>query len=66
MTAIEDAFYGALLRGKKSGELKGVREPRAMARFLYNSFQGLTLMAKATQDRKVLDDVVRVTLSVLD
>jgi hypothetical protein len=37
-----------------------------MARFLYNSFQGLTLMAKATQDRKVLDDVVRVTLSVLD
>jgi TetR/AcrR family transcriptional repressor of nem operon len=66
MAAIEDAFYGALLRGKKSGELKEVREPRAMARFLYNSFQGLTLMAKATQDRKVLEDVVRVTLSVLD
>ncbi|MCA1578702.1 MAG: TetR/AcrR family transcriptional regulator [Acidobacteria bacterium] len=66
MAAIEDAFHGALLRGKKSGELKGVREPRAMARFLYNSFQGLTLMAKATPDRKVLEDVVRVTLSVLD
>ncbi|HSD47585.1 MAG TPA: TetR family transcriptional regulator C-terminal domain-containing protein [Pyrinomonadaceae bacterium] len=66
MAAIEEAFYRALMRGKKDGELKTVREPRAMARFLYNSFQGLTLMAKATQDRKVLEDVVKVTLSVLD
>lgn len=66
MAAIEEAFYRALLRGKKAGELKTLREPRAMARFLYNSFQGLTLMAKATQDRKVLEDVVKVTLSVLD
>lgn len=66
MAAIEEAFYRALLRGKKEGELKGVREPRAMARFLYNSFQGLVLMSKATQDRKALDDIVKVTLSVLD
>ena len=66
MAAIEEAFYRALLRGKKEGELKGVREPRAMARFLYNSFQGLVLMSKATQDRKTLDDIVKVTLSVLD
>ena len=66
IAAIEEAFYRALLRGKKEGELKGVREPRAMARFLYNSFQGLVLMSKATQDRKTLDDIVKVTLSVLD
>jgi TetR/AcrR family transcriptional repressor of nem operon len=66
MAAIEDAFYRALLRGKKDGELKEVREPRAVARFLYSSFQGLVLMAKATQDRKTLEDVVKVTLSVLD
>ncbi len=66
MAAIEDAFYRALLRGKKDGELKGVREPRAVARFLYSSFQGLVLMAKAKRDRRTLEDVVRVTLSVLD
>ncbi|HEX7333277.1 MAG TPA: TetR/AcrR family transcriptional regulator [Pyrinomonadaceae bacterium] len=66
MAAIEEAFYRALVRGKKEGELKGVREPRAMARFLYNSFQGLVLMSKATPDRKTLEDVVKVTLSVLD
>jgi TetR/AcrR family transcriptional regulator, transcriptional repressor for nem operon len=66
MAAIEDALYRALLRGKKEGELKGVRAPRAVARFLYSNFQGLVLMAKATQDRKTLEDIVKVTLSVLD
>src|SRR6266567_3686326 len=45
---------------------KGVRDPRAVARFLYSSIQGLSLMAKATQDRRKLEDVVKVTLSVLD
>jgi TetR/AcrR family transcriptional repressor of nem operon len=62
----EGAFYRALLRGKKEGELEGVRDPRAVARFLCSSLQGLMLMAKATQDRKTLEDVVKVTLSVLD
>ena len=66
MAAAEGAFYRALLRGKKEGELKGVRDPRAVARFLCSTMQGLVLMAKATQDRKTLDDVVKVTLSVLD
>jgi TetR/AcrR family transcriptional repressor of nem operon len=66
MAAAEEAFYRALLRGKKEGELKVVLDPRAVARFLYSSFQGLVLMAKATRDRKTLDDIVKVTLSVLD
>lgn len=66
MAAIERALYRALVRGKKDGELKGVRDPRAVARFLYSSLQGLVLMAKAKRDRKTLEDVVRVTLSVLD
>ena len=66
MAAVEEAFYRALLRGKKEGELKDLSDLRAVARFLYNSFQGLVLTAKATQDRKALEDVVKVTLSVLD
>ena len=64
--AMEGAFYRALLRGKKEGELKTVREPRAVARFLYSSLQGLVLMSKATPDRRTLEDVVKITLSVLD
>jgi TetR/AcrR family transcriptional repressor of nem operon len=66
MAATEEAFYRVLLRGKKEGELKRVRDPRAVARFLYSSLQGLALLAKATRDRKTLEDVVKVTLSVLN
>ncbi len=66
MESMQEALYRALLRGKKEGELKGVRDPRAVARFLYSSIQGVLLMAKATHDRKTLNDVVKVTLSVLD
>jgi len=64
--ALEGAFYRVLLRGKKSGELTGVRDPRAVARFLCSSLQGLMLMAKATRDHKALEDVVKVTLSVVE
>jgi TetR/AcrR family transcriptional regulator, transcriptional repressor for nem operon len=66
MVAAEEAFYRALQRGKKEGELTGVRDLRAIARFLYSSLQGLVLIAKATQERKTPQDVVKVTLSVLD
>jgi TetR/AcrR family transcriptional repressor of nem operon len=66
MAAAEDALYRALLRGRREGEIRGGRDLRAVARFLYSSMQGLQLMSKATRDRKTLEDVVRVTLSVLD
>ena len=66
MAAAEEALYRALLRGKRAGEIGRGRDLRAVARFLYSSLQGLQLMSKATRDRKTLEDVVRVTLSVLD
>jgi TetR/AcrR family transcriptional repressor of nem operon len=66
MAAIEGAFYDALLRAKQKGEIQGVLDPRALARFFHCMLQGLVLMGKARQDRKALNDVVRVTLSVLD
>jgi len=62
----EKIFRRALERGREQGELKRVRDTRAVARFLYSNLQGLLLLAKATRDRKLLSDVVKVTLSVLD
>lgn len=66
MAAVEEAFYRALLRGKREGELKRVQQPRAVARFLFCSLQGVLLAAKAAPDRETLEDVVNVTLSVVD
>src|ERR1051325_408836 len=66
MATMEDAFYRALRRGKQEGEITEVHDPLATARFLHCTLQGLVMMAKARRDRKVLDDVVRVTLSLID
>jgi TetR/AcrR family transcriptional regulator, transcriptional repressor for nem operon len=66
VASAEKMFQRALQRGKEQGDLARVRDTRAVARFLYSSLQGLLLMAKATRDRKLLNDVVKVTLSVLD
>ena len=66
VAAAEKTFRQALERGREQGELSRVRDTRAVARFLYCNLQGLLLLAKATGDRKLLSDVVKVTLSVLD
>jgi len=66
VAAAEKILQRALERGREQGDLPGVRDTRAVARFLYSSLQGLLLMAKATRDRRLLNDVVKVTLSVLD
>jgi len=66
VASAEKIFRRALERGREQGELPRVRDTRAVARFLYSNLQGLLLLAKATRDRKLLSDVVKVTLSVLD
>jgi TetR/AcrR family transcriptional regulator, transcriptional repressor for nem operon len=65
-TMAEKMFRSALERGRENGELERVSDTRAVARFLYSSLQGMLLMAKATRDRKLLNDVVKVTLSVVE
>ena len=64
--ALRQLFEGVVEHALGEGEIGGGRDLRAVARFLYSSLQGLQLMSKATRDRKTLEDVVRVTLSVLD
>lgn len=66
MAAVEDAFYRTLLRARKQGELKNHDDLRALARYLVNSANGLCVMAKVSPDRAVLEDIVSVTLSVLN
>jgi TetR/AcrR family transcriptional repressor of nem operon len=65
MASAEKTFQRALMRGTEQGEFR-IHDTRAVARFFYCVLQGLVLTAKASRDRKLLNDVVKVTLSVLD
>lgn len=62
----ETAFVGLLARAQAAGEIDAGRPVLPIARFLVSTINGLAVTAKATRDRKVLDDVVTVALSALD
>ena len=66
LAKLEAAFLRALERARAGGELAATQDLRALARFLTSSAQGLSVMAKAVPDRKVLEDVVEVVLAVLE
>jgi len=66
LAKLEAAFLRALERSRAGGELAATQDLRALARFLTSSAQGLSVMAKAVPDRKVLEDVVAVVLAVLE
>lgn len=66
LAKIEAAFHRAVVRAQKAGEIDRSRSPRALARFLTSSAQGLSVMAKTFPDRAVLEDIVREILVVLE
>ena len=65
LTKIEAGFERAVVRAQKAGEIDPTRDPRALARFLTSSAQGLSVMAKTSPERAVLEDIVEVILTVL-
>ena len=62
---LEGAFAGLLTRAQQRGEISPDHSPLQLARFLMNTASGLAVTAKATRDRKVLNDVVEVALAAL-
>ena len=63
--ALEDGIAAALTKAQRTGELTSTRPPRELAAFLVTAIQGLRVVAKATPDRRRLDDAVRVALEIL-
>jgi TetR/AcrR family transcriptional repressor of nem operon len=66
LAKIEAAFHRAVVRAQRAGKIDRARNPRALARFLTSSAQGLSVMAKTFPERAVLEDVVKVTLAALE
>src|SRR5258706_9518446 len=60
VASAEKMFQKALRRGKEQGELRRGSDTSAGARFLFNNLHGLLLIAQATRDRMLVNDVVKV------
>ena len=65
-TRLETAFHQACKASIEKGEIRTRHDPRALARFLTSSLQGLRVMSKARPSRAHLRDITQVALSVLD
>ena len=63
--ALEDAYARAIRRGQQQGKIARTYQPRPLARYLLNSLWGLTSNLKLGIDKRIADDIVKVTLSVL-
>lgn len=64
LEAIEEAFYRLLIRAQIAGELSWTQEPHQYAHFLLATLVSIRALARARQDRRVLEDVVKTALSL--
>jgi TetR/AcrR family transcriptional repressor of nem operon len=62
---VEGPFAAALERGKRAGEFPRALDAVATARYLQNALTGLSVARKSGSGTDRLNDIVRVTLSVL-
>jgi TetR/AcrR family transcriptional regulator, transcriptional repressor for nem operon len=63
--ALENAFTAAIKRGQEAGQISRDNTARSMARFVMNNLWGLTAHAKSGADKKVFDDIIRLTMSMI-
>lgn len=63
---LEDALYQALSRAQNQGGLNPNLDSLALARYLYHARYALTQAAKLNNDPMVLEQIMKVTLTVLE
>jgi TetR/AcrR family transcriptional repressor of nem operon len=62
---IENILSKAIKEGQRSGKITSTLDARSIARFFYASFSGIRVAARSGADRRTLEDIMKVSLSVL-
>lgn len=66
MKRSEKIYCDRIREGQLSGEISSDMDPSAIARYLMTCFAGLEAVGKAGASRKQLDEVVAISLQILD
>ena len=66
MEAMEEIFHTLVKEGQAAGDINKKFSARALARNLFSSFNGLTIIGQTRPDKELLEDIAKVALSVLD
>ena len=62
----ENVIKDALLLGQQRGQISSKQDAKALARYFVNIFFGLRVSIKSNNNPKILKDIIKVSLSVLD
>lgn len=62
---VEDALFRLIQKGQAARQFSDNNSARSLARFVFNTISGLRIASKSGADKKVFDDIVKVTLSAL-
>lgn len=63
---IETLFYELLLQGQETGEIGANKDATILAQYFLNSWTGIRVLGKTLNDRKVFENIIEATLSILD
>lgn len=66
MENMEKLFADWIREGQAAGDIHTTLAPQVLGRFLFNTYSGLKVYGKTRPDRKPLEDIITVALSVLE
>lgn len=63
--SLENDIFAFLEKGKQHGEIAADRDCRALARFFVGVIRGMSVLARVSGDRKVLEDMAAVAVEAV-
>ena len=62
---MEDVFYTAVKKGQEAGQISTHNDARTLARFIFNTYSGIRVLARAGEkDKQVYDDILKAMFSL--
>lgn len=63
---MEEVFTKAVQKGQDLGQISRVNNARVLARFIFNNYSGIRVLARAGErDKQVYDDILKAMFSIL-
>jgi TetR/AcrR family transcriptional repressor of nem operon len=63
---MEEVFTKAVQKGQENGQISKQQDARVLARFIFNNYSGIRVLARAGErDKQVYDDIVKAVFSIL-
>lgn len=62
---VEDIFCNAVRKGQELGQISEKQDARSLARFIFNNYSGIRVLARAGEkDKQVYDDILKAIFSL--